>query len=211
MKREDIHAFTERLSAVYVLYGKDLKREVASLWLQALKSYELEVVSRALSLHCVNPDNGQFLPRPADVVKLIEGGSDDVALQAWAKVDRAVRQVGTYSSVAFDDGLIHYVIAQMGGWIALGQKTEQEWPFLRNQFVTLYRGARMRSVEHPSHLIGICEAENACAHQAIAPPVLVGNRERAMQVLARGASAQPPLDEARHARELLPEPMRGHG
>lgn len=33
---------------------------------------------------------------------------------AWNKVDKAVRQVGAWTSVMFDDALIHRVISDMG-------------------------------------------------------------------------------------------------
>lgn len=189
---------------MHALYGKTMRDEVANLWFEALKGYDLETVSAALSRHAVNPDNGQFMPRPADVVKLIEGGSDEVALAAWSKVDRAVRQIGTWESVVFDDPLIHYAIANMGGWIALGHKGEDEWPFVRNQFVTLYRGARMRSFEFPAKLVGIAEAANSSRNVRQAPPRFVGDRAKALAVLERGTTDNTTHLEARPVAALLP-------
>ncbi len=57
---------------------------------------------------------------------MLGGSTQDAALAAWSKVDRAVREVGPYQSVAFDDALIHRVLFEMGGWIPLGSKTEDE-------------------------------------------------------------------------------------
>lgn len=110
-----------------------------------MKPFDLAAVKDALNRHCVNPDNGQFMPKPADVVKLLQGSSQDGALVAWAKVDRAVRQVGTYSTVVFDDPIIHRVVQDMGGWVALGDKREKEWPFVAKEFENRYRGYPMRS------------------------------------------------------------------
>jgi len=76
--------------------------------------------------HLMNPDTGQFLPKPADIVRMLGGRTLDRALMAWAKVDKAVRQIGTYESVVFDDALIHRVLHEMGGWVGMGQKTENE-------------------------------------------------------------------------------------
>lgn len=204
MTRDDVGELRKLLAAVYELYRKELSRTSLTLWAAALKGYELEVIRQALSVHVQNPDNGQFLPMPADIVKLIEGGSDDVALQAWAKVSRAVRSVGNYQSVVFDDAIIHYAIENMGGWISLGKKTEDEWPFLRNQFVTLYRGARTRAFEYQPRLIGIAEAHNAAANRAVALPVFIGDADKARAVLQRGNADSPAITSARPARELVP-------
>src|SRR5260363_262611 len=95
---------------------------------------------------------------------------------AWANVDQAVRGVGPYQSVVFEDALIHRVLAEMGGWIPLGSKTEDEWPFVHNEFVNRYRGYRMRSEtpDYPPVLIGLFEAQNRQSGYSVQPPVLVG-------------------------------------
>lgn len=186
MQRDDAQDFRQVMSATYTLYGKDLSPTALSIWFEALKHYDLAAIRSALSSHVRNPDNGQFLPRPADVVRAIEGGSDDAALQAWSKVDRAIRRVGTYATVVFDDPLIHYCIASIGGWIKLGTLTEDDWKYQRQPFVTLYRGARMRGAAYPSKLIGIAEAENGARHPAA--PVLIGDPQKALTVLAGGSS-----------------------
>lgn len=186
MKRDDAPQFKQTLAAVYSLYGKEITPMVLTIWFEALKGYDVKAISDALSRHCVNPDNGQFLPKPADVVRLIDGGSEDAALLAWAKVDRAVRSVGPYATVVFDDPLIHFAVTHLGGWVSLGQKTDDEWPFVRNQFVTLYRAGRSRTFEYPRKLVGIAEAESSRAAQRTPVPTLIGDAKRAEQVLARG-------------------------
>lgn len=205
MNENDKPELRRRLAATFELYRKDLTGTALGMWFEALRFYDLEVVSQALSAHVRNPDNGQFAPVPADVVKLIEGGSADVALIAWAKVDRAVRTVGTWKSVVFDDHVIHHVIDNLGGWIDLGKKSVEEWPFVRNQFVTLYRGARLRARQWPSRLVGIAEAHNSLSGQPTPLPVLLGDQDRARLVLQRGLGfdqVQGPVT----VQQLLPSP-----
>lgn len=188
MKREDAEAFRHVMAAAYTLYGKELTAQALTIWFEALKNYELASIRVALTAHVRNPDNGQFLPRPADVVRAIEGGSDDAALIAWAKVDRALRTVGTYASVVFDDPLIHHAIEALGGWVKLGTLTEDDWKFQRQPFVTLYRGARQRpgGVEHRAKLVGIAEAENGAKHRA--GPVFIGNPDACRIVYESGGA-----------------------
>lgn len=176
------------VSSVYAFYRQDTSAFALGVWWEAMKPFDLAAVADALNRHCVNPDSGQFMPKPADVVKMLRGSSQDSAMAAWSKVDRSVRQVGTYASVVFDDPVIHRVIHDMGGWVALGAKTEHEWPFVAKEFENRYRGYRVRNEtpEYPRQLIGIAEAQNSREGRQSQPPVLIGNSETAKKVLLAG-------------------------
>lgn len=188
MITEDFDKFHSGLKGVYSFYGRELSNFALDVWWGALKPFDLETVTKAFNRHLVNPDTGQYLPKPADVVKMIGGTTQDSAMQAWAKVDRAVRVVGTYSDVVFDDPLIHRVIEEMGGWIGFGQKTETDWPFVAKEFETRYRSYKLRNEcpEYPRLLIGISNAQNAREGQNIEPPRLVGNRKLCLSVIDGG-------------------------
>jgi hypothetical protein len=179
---------------VQAFYGKDFSEFAGRVWWEAMKQYDLSAVADALNRHCVNPDSGQFAPRPADVVKMLQGSTQDSALVAWSKVDSTIRHKGTYVSVVFDDPVIHRVLLDMGGWVTVGSKDEDEWPFVRNEFVNRYRGYKSRSEvpEYPPVLIGIAEAQNSRSGFHSAPPLLVGDAAKAKMVLAAG-SAKPLL------------------
>lgn len=180
MKPADAPDFKRTLAGVFALYAKDLSDIVLSIWWEAMRPFDFAAVKDALNRHAVNPDTGQFLPKPADIVRLIGGGTQDAALIAWAALERAVRQVGVYQSVAFDDPLIHRVAEDMGGWVQFGAQTDAEWPFVRNQFVTLYRGYRGRAlpVEAPPYLAGLTEFHNAAGGFHVDPPVRIGSRSQ---------------------------------
>lgn len=190
MNEQDRKPFFALVADVYAFYRQDFSAFAGSVWWEAMKPHDLAAVSQALSRHCINPDNGQFMPKPADVVKMLSGSTQDAALLAWAKVDRVVRTVGTWRSVVFDDALVHRVIAEMGGWTALGSKTEDEWPFVRNEFVNRYRGYRSRAEvpDYPPVLAGVAEAENRQRGFAVDPPMLIGQAEEAARVMRLGTS-----------------------
>jgi hypothetical protein len=184
--------FFNLIADVYAFYRQDFSKFAGGVWWQAMQPYDFEAVADALNRHCVNPDSGQFLPKPADIVKMLQGSTMDSALVAWAKVDRGVRSVGTYRSVVFDDPVIHRVVSEMGGWIQLGQKNEDEWPFVRNEFVNRYRGYRGRSQvpEYPPVLVGISEAQNSKNNLAhTEAPMLIGEKDQAAKVMRLGSKA----------------------
>lgn len=179
------------ITDVHKFYRQETSAFSLQIWWTTMQQFDFAGVRDALGRHAMNPDSGQFLPKPADVVKMLAGSTKDAALIAWTKVDRAVRSVGPHQSVCFDDPLINAVISDMGGWIQLCKcDKEDEWPFRGNDFVARYRGYRMRSAtpNYPAHLIGIAESANAHTGKRIAPPILIGDQERAVRVLQGGSN-----------------------
>jgi len=145
MRHEDKPEFAGMMVSIGEYYGREISDGLMGMYWQGLQHYDLAAVRDAMNRHVANPDSGQFMPKIADISKMLAGTTQDAALRAWAKVDQAVRRVGTYRDVAFDDPLIHRVLHDMGGWVAMGSKTEDEWPFVAKEFENRYRGFRARS------------------------------------------------------------------
>jgi len=195
--------FAKTLFAVAEYYGKELSTGVVDLYWQGLREYDLGAVQKALWAHARNPDTGQFMPKIADIAKVMQGRTADQAALAWSKVNQAVRRIGTYADVVFDDSVIHRVLADMGGWVQLGTKTEDEWPFVAKEFENRYRGYRMRD-EQPEYapvLIGMANAHNAQNGFKGQPPVLVGDEAKATAVMKSGTTA--PLLSMKSASERV--------
>lgn len=201
MVESDKKRFFATLTGVADYYGKELSKGVLNVYWEGLREYDLEAVEKALWAHAKNPDSGQWMPKVADVAKMLEGRTADQAAVAWSKVDRAVRQVGSYADVVFDDALIHRVLHDMGGWLQLMAKTEADWPFIAKEFENRYRGYRMRGEvpDYPPVLIGLANAQNGKQGFALQAPILIGNQHLAAHVLAGGSTA--PLIEMRRAGE----------
>lgn len=188
MKSTDKQEFASLMVALAEYYSKEVSEGILGMYWQGLEQYDITAIREALNRHMRNPDSGQFMPKIADIARMLGGSTQDAALQAWAKVDQAVRRVGTYADVAFDDPLIHRVLHDMGGWIAMGQKNEDEWPFVAKEFENRYRGFRMRSEapEYPHLLTGIAGAHNRKGGFVTDPPILIGNPLKAQQVMKGG-------------------------
>ena len=184
--------FATMMHGIATLYGKEISKPVIAIWWNALSSYAIDDVRRALNAHVRNPDNGQWMPKPADVVKLLDGTSESAAMIAWSQVMHALKTVGSYSSVAFDDPIIHATIADMGGWIQLGAMTEDEQPFKAREFEKRYAAYLTKGCNsYPALLLGLFDAGNMKdgyddSGQWI---TFIGDRDRAVQVLNSGAKS----------------------
>jgi hypothetical protein len=188
---EEFEDFREGINGVMAFYGKTVSQFALDVWWAALKAYDLPAIIDAFNRHLASPDVGSYPPKPADIVRMLGGRTIDKALSAWAKVDGAVRRVGTYESVAFDDPLIHRALHEMGGWIAMGLKTEDEWPFVAKEFENRYRAyaARGETPEYPPVLLGIAQAHNEAKGIRSTGPRLIGNPVEAERVMRGGGNA----------------------
>lgn len=209
LKPTDRPLFAAMLTTVNAVLGagRELSPDVIDLYWRALAPFDLAAVRQALDRHVKNPDAGQFMPKPADIIRMLNGTTSDSAAMAWAKVEHAIRRVGGYEDVAFDDLVIHRCIEDMGGWMRLCSTEEKELPFRARDFQSLYRGfALRREIPHyPRVLIGRINAENARMGYPTAPPVLIGDKETAQKVLQFGGSRAGPM--LTRATEALPEPL----
>jgi hypothetical protein len=208
MKTEDFQEFHDGIVGVMSFYRQDVSRFALDIWWQAMKPFDLDAVRQAFSRYVVNPDSGQYPPKPADIVRLIEGTTQDAATLAWAKTMQAVGRVGQYQSIAFDDPIIHAVIEDIGGWPGLCQTTEDEVPFVQRRFEQVYRTYRSRgqAPAYPRYLPGVSELQNAGKGYTSDPPRLVGDLEKAKAVVAGGGLAGSRLPV--HISDVLPPAAR---
>lgn len=187
MTNNDQQQFADALSDVLAVYGREMSPGVLNVYWNALKPFDVSAVLEALQRHTQNPDNGQYAPKPADLIKLMGGNSTDRALLAWAKVRRAISEVGAVNSVVFDDPLIHAVISDMGGWPTLCNRPEDELKFIAREFENRYRTFLFHSPDsYPSCLIGLAETHNRQAGFPCDAPLLVGPVERCRLVYRNG-------------------------
>lgn len=183
MKQTDKNHFVALMTAMTEIYGKKLSTEWLEIYWRSLELYELRDIKQALNVYIVNPDNGQFIPKPADIIKILSGNSADKALCAWNKVLRAIRLIGCYSSIVFDDPIIHLVIDDMGGWILICKTNENELAFVKNDFEKRYKNyLKYMPAKYPAKLIGLVDNFNQSNQLQLTKPELFGDKEIALRV-----------------------------
>jgi len=190
MNSNDHQSFSNLMLGVFEYYGREPSESLIEIYWNGLSEFDIQAVKQAFNRHMRNPDSGQFMPKLADVHKMLSGTSQDRSMVAWTKVDKAIRQVGTYSDIVFDDPIIHRVIEDMEGWVSLGTKTDAEWPFIAKDFENRYKGYASRSErpDYPYKLTGITNGDNVLKGLPCIPPVLFGNAEVAKMIMVGGRS-----------------------
>lgn len=189
---EQKRRFASLITGMADYYKAEISRTALSIYWEGLRQYSYEAIEKACWAHTQLADEaGRWMPRNADIIKMIEGGTLDRSMLAWSKVDNAVRVRGTWDDVVFDDAIIHRVIADMGGWVLVGGKDDKEWPFIGKEFQQRYRSYTQRgaTLEYPAQLTGIANAQNSSAGRPLLPPILIGDEEKAKQVLKNSTGA----------------------
>lgn len=194
--------FFEVLGGVHDFYGKELTPFAMQVWMQACKEFDVDQVTKALSAHLMDPERGQFMPKPADIVKQLQGTHGDRALVAWGKVFGAMSSVGAYKTVVFDDAVIHAVIDDLGGWVKVCRTDNDELPFMQKRFCDTYRAySGRRDLRYPAQLIGEHDQTNAkFGHDSVNSPILIGDAQKALAIKDGGvAGPKTPMVELKDA------------
>lgn len=176
MDRADYDEFVDVLNACADLTSGKRPTELAiGLCWKTLEGYSLEQIKAAISRHMRNPEVGQFMPKPADVIRQIEGASEDAAIEAWSLVEQGIR--GAYAhraqNVKFNDPIIHMVVHEMGGFSRMGMCKESEMRWVQRDFMQRYEMRSRRPLEnYPGK---IPTSESRC--DQLPDVVLIGHNE----------------------------------
>lgn len=181
-------------------YNRPFGPAFIKLYWHSLQAFSLPDVKRAFETHFNNPDNGHFLPHQSDILRILQGDSETQSLLAWSKVMDAIKKLGAYQSIVFDDLLIHAVLYDMGGWIYLCRFTAKALTFSRYEFQKRYCGYLLRRPEHyPNHLIGLIEHQNQQYGCRLPTLQLFGDSQAAMLTFSEGLEPT-----TLHAQKITP-------
>jgi hypothetical protein len=190
MKQADFNRLLNLLTDVHTMYRKEFEPRLTQVWFNALAAYTFEDVEIGINRHLLNPESGRFLPLPADVVRVVDGGTGVQAAEAWTKVEQAIKRVGPWRTVIFDDSIIHRVIEDLGGWTRMNDHaTMEDLKFAGIDFSKRYQGYLLKggvAQDYPQKLLGYAEATNAKSGFHIEAPLLVGIESVAAKVATGG-------------------------
>jgi hypothetical protein len=200
MNEQHLHEFASSLTAMASVFDKAITPQVTEIYFRILEQFSIEEVERGISKACTTL---KFFPKPAEMIDCIAGGQvalEDKAQVEAARVLTAIKRVGTYSSVVFDDPVTQAVIAQyFGGWHRFADMREAEEKWFLKDFVKAYQSFTRAGTKQNSVLPGRCEIENNFrGYEHRDPPAIVGNPETVGRMLE--AAKSEPKQSAAMAR-----------
>lgn len=176
MRPSDQAAFGALLTDALAFWRQDVTTFTLDVWWEACRGFDIEQVRKALTAHAMDPERGQFAPKPADLVRQLQGTHTDRALLAWGRVWDAMQSTGAYQSVDFGDPIAHAAIVDIGGWVSLCRIDLNDLPFVQKRFCDAYRLYSARGKpDAPLRLAGESEVANGKAGLRVdASTVLLG-------------------------------------
>jgi hypothetical protein len=139
MIKNDLNQFAKIMAVLGELYSKSITETLLSLYWRLLKPYPIEKIKEAVYSYLNHEDHGSFMPKPSDIIRHINEQEKTTALDAWSKVESAIRHIGRYSCIKFDDPIIHAVIIRMGGWSRLCSSDTTQITRVSYEFIKHYR------------------------------------------------------------------------
>lgn len=193
-------------------YGKNASEFTLQIWWEACQRYDIEQVRTAMTAHAMDPERGQFAPKVADLVRILDGTHTDRAQLAWGRVFEAAGSIGAYTDVAFDDPAIHATVEDLGGWIKICRSETKDLGYLQHRFCESYRAYMGRGqFGYPAVLGGDRSPDAMYAKRGLPPPKprLIGDAHRAQLVIAGGGQSKSAVGVGALGALAANEQMRG--
>lgn len=153
--------FKSHMGFMSAYFGKEIKKEIISLYWNMLKELEDDVFVLAIKNICAEftPTSACPFPLVSHILKYCGQTGSNRANNAISLLKKAL-SFGPYSSVSFDDPALHYVIQVNGGWAVLCNWTGTQWDVNEGRLIEAYKSAVLLGKSGPDHVAGILEREN---------------------------------------------------
>jgi hypothetical protein len=178
---QNFNKFAKIITALAETYERDLSKELIKLYWNVLNKYTDEQFEIGVT-RLLNDRTLQKFPKPAEIIRYIEGRSDtdhltleEQAEIAWQQVTKAMSDYGAWQSVVFEDRTIMGIIENsLGGWRDLCMLEIDKLVWKQKEFVKQYcidkKAGRDRGVDR---LIGHLELGNSENGQVVKAPIYI--------------------------------------
>lgn len=131
----DRKRLVQTLVGVHAFYDKELTEFAIRVWEDALDGVPIASAEAAFRRHLSDTKRGQFMPKPADILRQLKGDEQDRALIAWGQVLTAARSGGGMPDAC---QATREALQAMGGMSVICRANESENGFLQKRFLELF-------------------------------------------------------------------------
>lgn len=153
--------FNEGFLALCEMTDKTPSKPYTKFYYEAVKHLDVKEWEKSIA-HVIQTRKYTNMPMPAEILEHAQGNPEDTALIAIQRLETAMREVGAYDSVQFDDPVLTELVGGYdGGWPGLCQITYDDWKFEKPRLMKLYKALSSRGVPNNTlRLTGISEIQN---------------------------------------------------
>ena len=165
MNDSDKKEFATQMMLIAEIYDKPVSKEKMKIYFATLKEYSIDQVKHGIQLHMADTEQGQFFPKPANIIKHIEGQLPSVidrAEIAWLEVENAIRFIGSYGTLKLQDKIAVAAVKSLGSWSDLCSTNIDKMQWKKKEFINAYELLSNTPLEMlPRSLHGIEDIKNA--------------------------------------------------
>lgn len=162
MVSDDEREFRDLIAGLFSVFAKDFDEVLFGAWWTALEDLPLERVAHGIKRalrEC------KWMPAAAEIRSLAGCLTmEERATLAFQSAKEAVKRVGPYSSVTFDDPVVNATIRLVGGWTDFCDASESGEldRYVRPRFLKAYITLANRGIRpsEGAYLVGIHESNN---------------------------------------------------
>lgn len=174
MNVNDGNKFRELITMINVNYDVDFTETQVLLWWNLFKPHSVQSFEQAVYQHISCPDNGMFTPKPANIMKFINGTTkqneqqiEDKAELAWHVIQGEVRRIGSYGTLKLEDKQALAAVQAIGGWKSICALTNDKLTWAHKEFIAAYQNYERTPIEAlPHNLPGRIALENHKSEQS---------------------------------------------
>ena len=126
--------FIAAVAGIAGFYGTELNKMALKIYWDALREFEVDPVLEAIRSHIKDPENGRFMPKPADIIRNLPADPNRQVVGADAAWEMALRLgIGDEDATVIAPKAILWVFPhtlwEIGDKIAARMAFKEAWPY----------------------------------------------------------------------------------
>lgn len=174
MRETDRPAFIEAITVLATAFARELSEPLFEAYWIGLRDLTPMAVKEAVG-RAIN--TSKFMPPPAELRELAgQMTPTNQAVHAWQAVLKAFATCGYYKSVDFDDPLINATLRNLGGWMRVIERMDEEGDkWIHKEFEATYKAFAATGVssEMALPLQGFHEQQNVLTGHEVEGPARI--------------------------------------
>lgn len=168
MNNDDKKRFAEIMVTSGEIFDKKIGKTLVKTYFNMLSGYSIDQVATGFQNHFLDPDQGMFFPKPANIAKQINGTVkqqdqevDDKAEISWHTIIGEMSRIGSWGTLKLEDSQAMASVKAVGGWCHICSLTTDQLVWVKKEFISAYKNYERTPVEAlPHNLPGRFELEN---------------------------------------------------